>query len=177
MFWHEQLDHSVLRAEIRAVPCRFDAFDVRQFGDHAVVLIDTGGERLSISDGWHRIRIDALSGTFLEGPVTLRFSIDDDAYADTQLRALGQFRSLRDRGTFNPALHRQETRSPRWIQQLRAFDALEAGASAYDIASALFPDRASSHRWREDDPLRSTIRRLLINARNMVTAGYRRLLR
>lgn len=167
----------MLRAEAQPYLVLGSAFEVRRFASLALILVDQGVERLSLSDGLRRIRVDIVSGTVFAGPVALRFLITEDEHGASQLLALSQFRALRQTGNFAAALHRPDARAGRWVQQLRAFDAVEVGANTYEIAAALFPARTPARRWREDDSLRSTVRRLIAGAKAMVEGGYLKLLR
>jgi hypothetical protein len=143
----------------------------------AIVMVDDACERLSISNGFSRIRVDITSGTLLAGPVMLRFMINDDRYCALRQLTLTQFRAFRRTGRLDHSLHRVESRAARWILQLRAVDGLQKGATSRELAAILFSGRARSCNWREDDSLRSTVRRLVANARQMVAGGYRKLLR
>lgn len=163
-----------------AEPWRHDhdaTFDVKRFERQAVILDDGERERLSLSDGQSRIRVDLLAGSFLGGPVALRFVIADDRRAPSQIKALTRFRALRQRGLFGRWLNRPEPHARRWIDQLRAYDGLNAGASERDIAFVLFPGRYNIDDWRDGGAsLRSTVRRLTVSAKRMVGGDYRGLL-
>ena len=162
-----------------AEPSRADhAFDVHRFARQAFILEDGECERLSLSDGQSRIRVDLLAGSFLDGPVALRFEIADDRRAPSQIMAFTRFRALRQRGLFGHWLNQPERHARRWIDQLRTYDALNASASERDIAETLFPARYDIDDWRYGgNSLRSTVRRLIISAKRMVGGGYRELLR
>lgn len=152
------------------------AFDIRALGSLAFVLCDQADERVSLSDGMSRIGLRLIDGTLLDGPVGLRFVIDD-ARASPQLQTLARFRALRERGRFGAWLHRPEVRARRWILQLRAFDALCAGFGERDIARVLFGQQRTQDQWHDrDGSLRSAIRRLISTARHNVAGGYRDLL-
>ena len=124
-----------------------------------------------------RVRIDLLTGSFLHGPVALHFVIPDDWRAPSQITALTRFRALRQRGLFGRWLNRPEPQARRWIEQLRAYDAVSDHASERDIAMVLFPVRYDVIEWRDGGAsLRSTVRRLIAAAKRMVGGGYRGLL-
>ena len=177
LFWHEALDSSVLRAWAGLLSGRAALFDVRLFARYATILIDGEAERLSLSDGFHRIRIDVINGTLLAAPTALTFRIADDDHAPAQLRALSQFRAFRRRGVFGQGLHPPERHAQMWTQQLRTLDALEEGASEREIGVALFPTRSTTE-WREGGgSLRSAVRRLIRTAQRLAEQDYRRLLR
>ena len=100
LFWHEALDSGVLQVSAGSVRSVAVSFDVRLFSRQALVLADDHAERLSLSDGSCRIRLDVMDGTLLAGPVSLRFNIDDDVRTPVQLHALAQFRAFRRCGAF-----------------------------------------------------------------------------
>lgn len=153
------------------------AFDLGAWTRFAVVLLDRAGEHLTLSDGMSRIALHVLEGTLLDGPADLHFVISDGR-ASSQLRTLTRFRALRDRGLFGAWLHRPEPPARRWTMQLRALDALSAGASERDIAGGLFGQQRAENEWRDrDGSLRSKLRRLIAAARHNVAGGYRDLLR
>lgn len=177
LFWHEELDAAVLLAVARPPTAHNTGFDVRSLSNLATILCDTTFERLSLSDGYHHLRIDIASGSLLRGPVTLRFLIDDDARAPAKLTEILRFRALRSRGSFAKWLEPALPQRRRWVLQLRALDAVNAGATTREIASALFPIRAAREDWRNDgESVRSSIRRLIANARRMSEVGYRAIL-
>ncbi len=131
-----------------------------------------------MSDGFHRVRIDILDGTVLAGPVRLRFLVTDDERASVQILALQQFHALRRRGVFGRSLHPPEPHAAHWIRQLRAFDAVESGASERVVAMTLFAGRFSDEGWRTGEKgVRSAARRLIATARRMVAGDYLKLLR
>lgn len=151
-------------------------FDVRLLGAFAMILKDSPGERLSLSNGISRIDLRLVAGSFLDRPLSLQFLISD-AKAQAQVEELHRFRSLRQRRAFGTWLHRREPRAWRWIGQLRAYDALIAGASERDIAEAILGHQRICQEWRDrDGSARSVVRRLVAAARRNVAGGYRNLL-
>lgn len=177
LFWDESVDHTVL-AVAASNPCGTALpFDIAGVAHFATVLRSGDGERLTLSNGISRISLHLIEGSVLAGPVALRFVIDD-ARAPMQVRTLLRLRALRERGAFGAWLHRPEPRARRWIHQLRAVDALVAGASDRDIASALFGSARVTLEWSDrDGSLRSAVRRLIAAARRNLAGGYRDILR
>ena len=152
-------------------------FDIGRLARFATVLRDSDGEeRVSLSNGIQRIGLCLLEGSVLDGPVALRFVIDD-ARLGAQMIALSRFRALRERRAFGAWLHRPETCAPRWIKQLRAYDGWEQGASDREIALALFGRDRVADAWRDrDNSLRSAVRRLIAGARRNVIGDYKTIL-
>jgi hypothetical protein len=65
----------------------------------------------------------------------------------------------------------------RWIDKLRAVDAVNAGASQREIAVALYGERRVAIEWsRGSDSLRLRVQRLIRDGMRMVRGGYRDLL-
>ena len=61
---------------------------------------------------------------------------------------------------------------------LRVHDAVRDGASQREIGAALFGDERVGHDWSDgSDSLRSRVRRLVREARDMAQGGYRQLMR
>lgn len=140
----------------------------------ATVLRERDREQLSISDGLRRIGVVLENATFLGGPISLVFRINDDDRLPDQLRSLAEFRAFRRLGYFK---RRVDPHAQQWINQLRAYDAVQQGASEREIARTLFPRRLDDEGWREgSESVRSTVRRLIVNSRRMVCGGYHKLL-
>lgn len=143
-----------------------------------VLVLADGGERLVLSDGYRRIRIDVAQGTLLSGPVRLRYALEGFCGLDPKIATLQRFMALQNLGRFKGALHPRERFAPRWIAALRVSDALYAGASQRDIADSLFAGMAHGSDWRDgSDFLRLRVQRLVRAGRQMVSGGYRMLLR
>ena len=152
------------------------AFDLQRLAFSARILRDGTAERLSLSDGFHHLRVDVVEGTLLDGPVRLRFVIADDDRASAQILALQRFRAFCRGGVFGRTLNPPERHGTQWVRQLRAYDAVEPGASERTIAMELFARRFSDYDWRTSDALRSAVRRLIGGARRMVGGSYLTLL-
>ena len=102
------------------------------------------------------------------------FQINYDYRLPDQLRSLAEFRAFRHLGYFK---RRVDPHAQQWINQLRAYDAVQQGASEREIARTLFPRRLDDEGWREgSESVRSTVRRLIVNSRRMVCGGYHKLL-
>jgi hypothetical protein len=87
LLWTADLDHGVQQVEAVVAPTGSDdSFDLGRFGEMAIMVRDTGGcEHIAISDGYHRIRIDVVSGSLLQGPVVLRHHLQGIDQLDPKL--------------------------------------------------------------------------------------------
>lgn len=179
LLWHADLDPFVL--QVRAVPVQGsdpEAIDLARLARWATVARGGGHEHVSLSDGWHRIRIDVVEGTLVEeGPARLDYLLSGmtriDAHVLTLRRVLGLWRS----GQFSRTLYPCEPGLHRRIEALRVGDALHAGASYRDMAIALFGRDRVAADWGGSDHLKSRVRRRAAEARAMAAGGWRDLLR
>jgi hypothetical protein len=155
-----------------------DSFDLARFADIAsIVVAKDGREQVALSDGFRRIRIDVVGGTLLQGPVRFRYLLSGFCDVESKVLTLRRLASLCRLGRFARALHPPEPRASRWIEALRSYDAITAGASQREISAALFGGQRARDEWRtSSDSLRLRIQRLVRSARTMVAGGYLRLL-
>lgn len=183
MIWDAAVDPDTLRVTALPASCgEADLFDPRRFDRWLAVATDSAGqEHAVLSDGYHHIRIDVEEGSLIAGrPVLLRYRIAGPIGGETEDRLvpLRRLAGLCRTGRFLPALFPVERRVERLIDLLRVQDALTAGASQRDIALSLFGVERISSDWRAvSDSLRSRVRRLVRDARQMARGGYRDLLR
>ena len=176
-FWRAEVHSFVLGVKARPSDGE-DVFDFERFEAISRALTADGCERLLFSDGLRSIRIDVLSGTVAEGPVQLRYRLAGLAAAEPPVLTLRRLLALCRTGGFCRSLHPGEARARRWLLQLRAHDALTAGADQREIASVLLSAEASEPRWRIRSPsVRSQVQRLVRGARRMPSDGYFTLLR
>lgn len=176
--WRAEVHPHVLA--VHAVPQeRGDAFDLRRLPARSRLLTAADcSEHLLISDGVRTIRMDVLQGSLKEGRVRLRYLIAGLEEAEKPLLALRRLLALWRTGRFSAALHPAEARRRRLVLMLRAHDALSSGASQREIAAGLLSARAGLSRWRTESPtLRSSVQRLVRNARALAAGGYLSLLR
>jgi hypothetical protein len=172
--------HSYVLAAVAAGPgAPSDAFDLACFGPMAkLVLSATGREHLLISDGLRAVRIDALAGTLARGPVQLRYLLTGFASAEGPLLTLRRLLALGRTGRFARSLHPPDARGKRFVQMLRARDAIATGATQREIAAILLSPDAGQDRWRVNAPtVRSRAQRLVRAARHMASGGYLELLK
>jgi hypothetical protein len=134
-------------------------------------------DHLLLSDGWRSIRLDGAAGLFAGGTVRLAYRLEGLGGAEAPLLTLRRLLAFDRSGRFSSALHPRERRSPRWVQILRAWDALQEGAGQREIARVLLSASAGEPDWRIREPsLRSRVQRLVRLARSMAGGGYRALL-
>jgi hypothetical protein len=98
--------------------------------------------------------------------------------AAARVQALIRFADMVTHRHLRASLYRPERRASRWMMGLRAFDAMQAGASHRQIAGALFGETIVREDWSgRSDYLRLRVQRLLRFSERLVKGGYRHLLR
>jgi hypothetical protein len=180
LFWSVDVDPSVLQVDaVPVLSARDDSFDLARFAAMvSVVQSASSGEHIAISDGYHRIRLDVVSGSLMQGPVVLRHHLGGIDRLDQKLLALRQLIALHRHGRFVSSLFPVGPQTTRIVMALRAYDALQAGASQRDIAIALFGNNAVDDDWKAgSDYLRLRVRRLVTLACRMASGEWRHLLR
>lgn len=180
IFWRADWDASVLAVETLPVPRGDDdAFDIHRFDRFATVLrCCDGHEHLLLSDGLHHLQMEVTAGSLLDGPVRFRYELSGFKHVEAKTLTLRRLLLLRRLGRFSRGLFPLERRAPRWTMALRAYDAVQAGASHRDIAAALFGEKAVQEDWHgRSDYLRLRVQRLVRMAVKLVNGGYRNLLR
>jgi hypothetical protein len=175
--WRLDVHPYVLRAEpIGARHCA-DMFDLAPLRGFARIHVDVEGEHLLLSDGLRAVRLDGPAAAFTGGRAALRYALEGLASAEPPLLALRRFLALCRTGGFARSLHRREAKARRWIEILRASDALASGADQRAIAQELLSSSVAEPGWRNrESSVRSRAQRLVRAARQMADGGYRRLL-
>lgn len=155
-----------------------DALDIHCVGVEVLLVAVSGqGEQLLLRQAGRSIRLNVRSGTFDQGPVRLRYALEGFARLDPQLLTLRRLAGLWRMGRMPAELFPPERRAARWIELLRAHDALTQGASQREIAATLFGSQIVHRDWRgTSDYLRLRVQRLAATARKLVDGGYRELL-
>jgi hypothetical protein len=180
IFWRADWDASVLAVETLPVP-RGDseAFDICRFDRFATVLrCPDGHEHLLLSDGLRHLQLEVTAGSLLDGPVSFRYELSGFEHVEAKTLTLRRLLLLRRLGRFPRGLYPPERRARRWAMALRAYDAVQAGASHRDVATALFGEKAVKEDWDgRSHYLRLRVQRLVGTANNLVNGGYRNLLR
>jgi hypothetical protein len=175
--WRLDVHPYVLRAERTAARGSADTVDLATLQHLARILVDDEGEHLLLSDGYRAVRLDGPLATFTGGPAGLRYAFEGLISAEPPLLTLRRFLLLCRVGGFARSLHRREAKARRWIEVLRASDALAAGADQRAIARELLSSSAAEPGWRNRvSSIRSRAQRLVRAARQMAHGGYRHLL-
>jgi hypothetical protein len=131
-----------------------------------------------LSDGWHHIRLDVDGDSLCsDGPLLLQFSLQGLRGAEAKLLTLNRFLFLCRHRRFPRSLFPPDRQVERGIMLLRVSDALSADASYREIAVMLFGKERVASEWNgPSDSLRSQVRRLIADAREMASGGYNSLL-
>lgn len=169
--WRRDIHPRVLRAEpAKACGDLIESAPIRPF---ATLICGTGAEHLLLCDGLRAIRLDGPIGTFCGEALSLSYHIEGLERAERLVLTLRRFLALCRRDRFAPSLHAREPRAGRWLQTLRAWDGLRAGANQREIAEVLLSQAARSARWRTEEPsLRAQVQRLVRSARRFAARGY-----
>jgi len=174
--WTAGADPFVLAVEA-GPPRGDDLFQLDRFEPMATLVGGDRSEHLLLCDGSRTIRVDVLAGSIAGGPAELRYRIAGLKSAERPVLALRRLIALCRTGVLSRSLHPPEVRAARWVLELRARDALAAGAGQREIAAVLLGGEASRPNWRVLSPsLRSRVQRLVRSARAMGGGGYRALL-
>ena len=176
--WRREIFPYVLEAAAADEGDDEDRLDLDRLKDFVTLIVDpSGSESLLLSNGFHAVRVDIVSGTLRSGPVRLRYRLEGFRVLNKPLLALYQLVALSRTGRFSPMLHPRERRARRWVLLLRTYDALIAGASQREIAESLLGLDIAEERWRVTaGSVRSRAQRLVREARIMAAGGYLSLL-
>lgn len=161
-------------ADPRVVPARplvaeaegANRFDIRTVAAWVTVVLDEDDiEHWRIGTAARSVRLDVHEGTLLGGPTGLAYQLSGLPRLAPKLPALAEL--IRLAHSARPVLKiRPEKRARRWIAELRAADALAAGARQLEIAEVLFARELATQGWRaRDESLRLRVQRLVRNAR------------
>lgn len=148
-----------------------DQIDIGQLARFLSVEIDASRtEHWLFSDGHWSIRLDVHDGSLLCGPVLLEYRLSGRQSAKPKLDALHQLLALAENGQLPASLAPRERRATQWILELRAGDALLAGASQQEIARVLFRNAIAPQRWRVNNaPYRLRVQRLVRIAKDRLS--------
>lgn len=179
ILWPAALDPGTLRVTARPAGPRDRGrflFD-RLHGWLALVPGTNGREHAVLSDGFHHLRIDVEAGTLGAGAVVLDYRLPDHARLEAGVLAVRRLMGLFAERRFSPDLFPPDPHPGRWIELLRASDAVRAGASHRDVAEILFGRDRTNAEWHgRSDSLRSRVRRLIGEAARLAGGGYRSLM-
>lgn len=175
--WRSDVHPYVLEADALPTDDARNSFELARVAGISTIVVDSGREHLLVSDGLRAIRLDLLSGSIRRAPVRLHYRLAGLASAERPLLTLRRLLALLRTGRFSAELHPVEARAARFVLMLRVHDALVCGATQREIASGLLSTEAGEARWRVRAPtVRSSVQRLVRNARAMAAGGYRALL-
>jgi len=162
----------------KAATATDDLFDLEAVRTIATVVKEPDGdEHLMLSDDFRHLQLRVTEGTVLDGPVRLRCTLTGLRAIDRKVLSLRRLCLCCRLRRMPRSLYAPEPKAGRWIDKLRAVDAVNAGASQRDIAVALFGERRIAAEWsRGSDCLRLRVQRLIRDGRRMVRGGYRDLL-
>lgn len=139
------------------------------FGRLPFVSVEIDADHIEhwlLSDGHWAIRLDLQGGTLLGGRAHVEQRIAGLQSARLKLDALKQFIVLAGAGHLPPSMIPRERKAAQWIRELRAGDAILAGASQHQLARQLFGAAVATRRWRVENPShRLTVQRLFKMAR------------
>lgn len=181
IIWHADLDPGTIGvAAVPADPADPDSIHVAGIAPWLAIAIDPAGrEHAVLSDGWHHIRLDIEEGRLAgQDAVLLHYRLRGLASAETRLLPLRRLLDLCRHRRFARSLFPRDPRIDRGIELLRVHDALGEGASQREIGAMLFGEERAAQEWNgASDSLRSRVRRLVREARDMARGGYRQLMR
>lgn len=168
-FWLPQHNPQVLVVE--AVTDEADGFDLRQCSLLKAALRGKQKTHLLFSDGARSLQVVVMGALGLDEPVHFRCHVQGWSEFETKPMSLRRLCQLYRQGRLVKALYPKEQRARRWIELLRAWDGLQAGACQREIAAALFGERAAAQDGWETG-CRSRAQRLVRVARRMVGGGH-----
>jgi hypothetical protein len=175
--WRSEINPQVLVADFGGNCRAEDVLELDRFRHLAHLVSEKDMDHLLLTDGLRAIRLDAPLGAFESKEMPLRFHVGGVHLSEFSVLALRRLLALARCGRFARTLHRPEPRAPRWILQLRAHDALAAGADLRQVAEELLGRSTADTRWRTRDPsLRSQAQRMVRSARALANGGFRQLL-
>ncbi len=147
-----------------------DLVDPHDLGVDVAHLMTPDGEEILLRHGCRSVRLAVRSGTFLEGPVHLRYTLEGMRDLGHQLMTLRRLVGLRRLKRLPLTLFPPERRAPRWTVMLRVLDARDAGASQREMAEIIL---GGTRDWRRgSDYLRLRVQRLVRIARHFADGGY-----
>jgi len=181
IIWHADLDPGTIGvAAVPADPSDPDSLRIDQISSWLAMAVDAEGrEHICLSDGWHHIRLDVEEGRLTgQKAVLLHYRLSGLASAENRVLPLRRLLDLCRHRRFARTLYPRDPGIERLIDMLRVHDALGAGASQREIGEALFGTERVHEDWSDgSDSLRSRVRRLVREARDMARGGYRQLMR
>jgi len=180
IIWHADFDPGTIAVSaMPADPSHPDSLRLERIAPWLSIAADEAGrEHVVLSDGWHHIRLDIEEGRLTgEEAVLLHYRLRGLVSAEDRLLPLRRLLALCRNRRFARSLFPPDPRIDRGIDMLRVHDAVADGASQREIGEALFgKDRVRRHWSADSESLRSRVRRLVREARDMKRGGYRQLM-
>lgn len=179
LFWDAAIDPRVIVAEAeptdRNDPQRFDPFDLPV----PVIILQHGDrEELRLGDALRSVRISIVAGSVLHGPVRLAYHLAGTDALDLRFLALRRLAALQLRRHFPGHLFGPHPRARRWTMLIATLEALAIDPSHRAVACRLYGEDAVAAEWNgRSDYLRSRVRRLIAEARQLASGGHMALLR
>jgi hypothetical protein len=176
LLWSAEVDPSILN--VLALPASDrvgPTFNLDTCSSMAMVVNGGGCQHVLLRAGAEAVRLDVLSGSLVDGPVSLVLSLAGMEENEAAVLALRRFLHLRRTGRFPAPSSPPRQRLQRQVQALRVHDALVAGASIRDVGIMLFGFERVRDEW-VGEALKSQCRRLIALARETAAGGYRHLL-
>ena len=171
-FWLPQCNPLVLTVEAVYATDVEDAFDPRQCPLLKAILLGTGQEQhLLFDDGARTLQVVVQGAFVLDAPVLFRCTLLGWSEFETKPLPLRRLCCLYRRSRLFKSLYPKERRAQRWIDMLRAWDGIQAGARQREIAAVLFGERAATRDGWESG-YRARVQRLVRAATQMVDGGY-----
>ncbi len=180
ILWSSDLDPGALRVTATPTSARnANAFPRVLLRRWTTLAAGPGGiEHAVLSDGLRHIRLDVEEGTLQDGPVMLHYRLEGAGRAGPALLTLRRLTALCLDRRFPLSLFPRDPRIARSLLLLRVHDAQRSGATQREIAELLFGTEHAKAAWSgASDALRSRVRRLIGEARNLAAGGYRSLMR
>lgn len=174
-----QVDPSVL--VVQASPAAADDadFDLSRFSAKAITVVRRPNlERVLISDGLDRLSVEVRCGSLATGPVYLDLVVPRLRHTGLVCPSLEHLLASARTGVVAHRPLLNGDRRSRWCSSMLAWDARASGASQRDIGVLLFGRERVESDWNQfSDSLRSHVRRLLAHADQMISGGWRDMLR
>ena len=170
VFWRPEYDPSII--PVAAVPAEISSPDALDFRDlkFAVRILKTPeGEHVQLSNGFHSIQINVISGTVLDGPVRLAYILSGQETLNARRVPVERLIALKKQKRFPAKMFTEDSRASRWLLALKAIDMERSGMSQPDIAAHFYPGTEHADfvtNWR-----RSRLRRLLDTGHEMISGG------
>lgn len=175
-FWRSEVNAQVLTLEAKKATNQAEAFDLRKCSLFKAAFRDVDQEtHLLFGDGVRTLQVVVKGDVSFESPMNFRCALSGWSEFETKPLSLRRLCCLYRLGRLSSSLYPKEQRAHRWVEMIRAWDGVQAGAKQRDIAIAIYGDRAAHEDW--DSGYRARVQRLIRSSERMVGGGYLDLLR